>query len=909
MRMLSDYVLAASHLYGVVSLHDFELLLRYYEKNLDDFDGYAREEGSYKNTILFQPRYLGLCTLQQLIGNTVPEVLTTMDGLFLHPSFTEDFQKEQKEMVKAFAKNGGQNVGEKDFDQFFAAAGEKTSYRKLLRDTMDKPMYLPTKEEFLKYVNEDYHVISTAEKNLRNYLKGKYGKELETAAQAAGDYSEDMYVATGEKDTVAEQKLADYAMEGVQFSCLRVGNIETHSVQKGTETSVELIYEIPEKLADILKLMKENAVDMSKQGEAYPCHNTGVLHYTGQQISDALEAILKADEVAAKNALEHYLYDYGTLDATTDQKEASGVCNLPKTDKNGYTHLDNLELGLYLFVETEVPEQVTDTVNPWFVQLPFTSADGDMWQYDMNVYPKNQSGNPTLDKSVRNAYSNTLSVNEQVPSGTDKNTSVHAGEAYVAGNDSEALIVYNREAQSADLTDAAYVANRGGYTADGVTAGKDGSGYSTDYMYRDTTTASEGDLLDYILVSKLPHITSEATFLSEYTFQDTLSGGITYNKDVKIAFYDNAMDANANNTKNAKVLWNLNSGDYTQHYVDVTVTNPDTGVQNADGSTRLTVALTEDGLRAVNGVDAAGKQIESLSDYYMVVYYTATVKSDASVVLGDEGNPNHVNLVWSRTSDGYYNMLEDQNYVYTYGLDLTKTFSDQKGKFEHVKFKLYNSTDGYYVMAEKSTTEDGVYYVVGKTVNEEQATEFIPNADSGKLLVNGAEADSYQLTEIATDKGYHLLKDQIKIDISATDRDIIASVAGVTGMDAAAVEAVVNHYQGGIYDENGNLVTAQRDELTGAMAGGPALESANGRTIGKTDLYVGTIQNAFAKIDDKDALMTDQNQAVLLTVNNTKEFLLPQTGGKGLYLITIVGVISVAGGCYLVTRKREKAKM
>ena len=35
---------------------------------------------------------------------------------------------------------------------------------------------------------------------------------VEAAAQAAGDYSEDMYVATGEKDTVAEQKLADYAM-------------------------------------------------------------------------------------------------------------------------------------------------------------------------------------------------------------------------------------------------------------------------------------------------------------------------------------------------------------------------------------------------------------------------------------------------------------------------------------------------------------------------------------------------------------------------------------------------------------------------------------------------------------------------------------------------------------------------
>lgn len=725
-----------------------------------------------------------------------------------------------------------------------------------------------------------------------------------TAAQAAGDYSVNDYQATGEKNPDAESKLSDYAIEGVQFSCLRVGSIETHSIWNGTQTTVELVYEIPEKLADILKLDHATAVDMTKKTEAYPCHNAGVLHFSGQQIQDALEQILKTDEVAAKNALERYLYDYGTLDNTADQTAAPGVINLPKTDKNGYTHAENMELGLYLFAETEVPEQVTDTVNPWFAQLPFTSADGDSWLYDMNVYPKNQTGNPTLDKSVRNAYSNTVSKNPQVASGSDKNGTVHAGEMYLPGNDSESLIVYNREEQSADQTDQAYVANRGGYTEDGVTAGKGGVGYSTDYMYRDTTTASEGDLLDYILVSKLPHITSEATFLSEYTFQDTLSKGITYNRDVKIAFYDNAADANANNTRNAVVLWNLGSEDYTQKYVDVSVVNPDTGMQHSDGSTSLTVSLTEDGLKAVNGIDTA-ENLHGMSDYYMVVYYTATVNSDTSAVLGDDGNPNHVNLIWSRTSDGYYNMLEDQNYVYTYGLDLTKTFSDQKGNFENVKFKLYNSTDGYYVVAKKSQTEDGVYFVTGKTVNEEQATAFIPNAETGKLLVNGAEADSYQLTEIATDQGYNLLKDQIKIDISATDRDIIASVAGVTGMDAAAVEAMVKNYHDGIYDENGALVTAQRDELTGAVGNRPAEEQANGRTIGKTDLYVGEIQEASAKIDDQDARMTERNQSVLLAVNNTREFLLPQTGGKGLYVGTILGVVAVAGGCYLITRKRE----
>ena len=170
------------------------------------------------------------------------------------------------------------------------------------------------------------------------------------------------------------------------------------------------------------------------------------------------------------------------------------------------------------------------------------------------------------------------------------------------------------------------MANRGGYTADGVTAGKDGAGYSEDFAYRDTTTASEGDVLDYILVSKLPHISSKATFLSEYTFTDTLSKGISYNRDLKIAFYNNAEDANANNTKNAVLLWNLSSGDYSQEYVDVTVQDPNTGAVTTDGSTRLELLVfTEAGFKmcsigtGTNNPDGA-ENLDGLSDYYMVAY-------------------------------------------------------------------------------------------------------------------------------------------------------------------------------------------------------------------------------------------------------------------------------------------------
>lgn len=766
-----------------------------------------------------------------------------------------------------------------------------------------------------------------------------------TAAEAAGAYKKGTFEATGQQNKDLEDTMADYAIEGVQFSYLRVGTIENYSFTNGDRTTVRVVYEIPEELAGILELSTEKTFEQDASigytdispdhtGVAKPCDREGVFHYTSTQINDALQGILTENDIAAKNALEGYLYEYGTLDSTTDQSYKTsadtGVAavNMSKTDKNGVTKAENLDLGLYLLVETEVPENVTETVNPFFVSLPFTNltdADdvddtqgGSKWVYDAVLYPKNQTGNPTLDKSVRNAYSNTTAS-------ADKNGTVNAGDDYVSANDSSALVVYNDDTNAKlpkDTDDAAYVANRGGYTTDGTTAGKDGAGYSRDFEYGDTTTASAGDVLDYILVSKLPHITSKATFISEYTFVDTLSRGLTYNHDVKVAFYDNAADANANNTKNAVLKWDLASDTYAQQYADVTVTNPGTGAETGDGTTQLTVSLTEAGLKAVNGVTEAGYDADDhtkidnvdvdnaagLSDYYMVVYYTATVNSDASLVLGDEGNPNDVMLTWSRTSDGYYNTLTDRNYVYAYSIDLTKTFSDGKGDMKEVEFKLYNETDAYYVVAEQDEAT-GIYYVTGKSTSEDKATTFIPTED-GSIVVYGLEADSYQATEIATDDGYTLLEDQIVIAIKATDREVIASVAGVTGLDKDAVAAMVDAYAKGIFNENGDKVNAATDALTGAAVAGPAAETANGRPIGKTDMYVGDVVPATATVDNVAATMAAQdasdNATVLMSVMNNSTFTLPQTGGFGTLLFTLAGCGAAFVGIMVVTKKKDK---
>ncbi|MCD8132554.1 MAG: LPXTG cell wall anchor domain-containing protein [Clostridiales bacterium] len=807
-----------------------------------------------------------------------------------------------------------------------------------------------------------------------------------TAAEAAYEGSDGSqgYVAgsitaTGEEDTDLQDTLADYAIEGVQFTYLKCGEIETYSVSSGSGSYVQVVYEIPTGLAEILGLDEDDAFDVSESNRtsATRCSNEGVLHYTSTQIEDALEAILEADNVDAKNALEDYVYTYNTQDSNQDQSVDTAengytAVNMDKTDENGYTYVEGLELGLYLIVETEVPEQVTETVNPWFVSIPFTDSDGDEWLYDMYCYPKNQTGNPTLDKSVRNAYTNTLASSGAY----DKNaieTSLATGDTYDGSSSSNSLIVWNQDDSNEDVdtNDATYVANRGGYTDDGTTAGSGAKeDISSDFTYADTTTASEGDLLDYILVSKLPHISSTATYLSEYTFVDELGPGITYNNDVKIAFYHTRADAEANNTAKADLIWGVtdSNGDAEYHldeYADVTVVNTDSGSAESDGSTRLTVSMTEKGLNLINCGEwtdlQEGETWYGLSDYYMVVYYTATVNSDATCVLGDEGNQNSVSLIWSRTSYDYYNTLEDTNFVYSYAIDLTKEFEDADeedlaGYLSQVEFKLYNATDGYYVVAEQKS--EGVYYVTGKTVagdddGKAEATTFTPASD-GTLVINGLEADTYELTEVSTASGYTLLKDQIEITITSTDRDIIASVAGVTGLTSEQADAIIENYHGGIYDENGNLINDQSTELEksattdingNTVSSGisstditySADEDANGRTINGSDLYVGAILPATATVDGVVSSMDDwdicvnqttytkngtswvsnndttltatgdvsTNAAVKLTVVNNKNFLLPQTGGAGLYLITIIGVVVAAGGIYIVTRKKK----
>ena len=561
-----------------------------------------------------------------------------------------------------------------------------------------------------------------------------------TKASNDGAWDAESYVSTGLHDDAVIDKLSKYAIQGVEFTYLRVADITMSNEVVDGQRQVGVLYgfDNSDRSSAVLSTIGLTAADAHKS-------DGGVNYFTSDMLNNKLSAALTANATNVKNALETAVKNGGVA--------------MPETDATGHASADQLEQGLYLVVETRVPENVTSTYNPFFVSLPMTTIDGAAWNYDVTVYPKNQTGNPTLDKTVREAKNS-----------TGKNTG-----------------------SLTDITDG----------------------------YAHTATVSVGDTVDYQIISTLPTITSKASSLSEYTYVDTLSKGIRYNKnDVVIEFFKDAGCTGKITT------WAEDSGKFTVSYDDTANT--------------MTIRMTDTGLSEIN--EAATVYIDSVkrgySDCTMRITYAATLTADAK--MGDIDNPNEVVLTWKRTNTTYFDTLKDCCHVYTYGIDVLKQFSDNGGNVRNVKFRLHNDSDDCYIIAD---LKDGIYYAKGITSKKSDATTFIPNS-SGHIVVKGLEDDTYSLTEIATDKGYVLLRDAVKIVIKTS--------------------------------ENGQC------EKCGAK-----------------------LLTASATVNGKDASITDGNAIVPLTVVNNPGFDLPKTGGYGTWMFTIGGVALLGAVAFIAVKSRK----
>ena len=697
-----------------------------------------------------------------------------------------------------------------------------------------------------------------------------------TNAYKDGVWDEDSFISTGWRESYVEEVLGEtvregdangnpdhplgngqnsngYALKGVEFTILRVADIVTFTESANDQhpdyNLTQVLYAFDkDKAADLLTAIGlgdgagryENAdvlnyetsaplapVDAEAGVDAQAIAQVrNCWYYQSDVLNKALADALEANATTVKDALEAYV-------AASDE-----AIVMDKTNENGKTIKRDLDLGLWLCIETKVPEMVTSTTNPFFISLPMTTVSGDansaspegghFWNYDVVVYPKNNTGIPELTKEVRESVKDT---------GTNGGTD--------------------------DINDG----------------------------FAHAATGSAGDVMEFQILAGLPTITSNATSIKTWQFYDSIDQGLTYNKalkDVKIEIFSNE------DCTDKVATWLQDDGKFTVTY--------------SSDDRHMTIDITEAGLDEINGnqENVNGKLFASYSNYTMRVTYTATINSNASFIYGEDGNCNEVVLTWKRTSSEYYDTLIDDCHVFSFGIDLTKLFSDldsesatEMDMFKHVKFKLWNETDGYWLTATRDE-ETGIYYVTGHVTEEADATIFYPvtvGGEFGKVVIKGMENDCWNIYEVETANGYTLLKDEIYVDIFVEEN--YDRICDIYTKDVLGVLQNDPHYCFG---------NAQPMSMTDADGG--------------FDLHLTGIPQeymehyfltAYATVDNNDVNMEDdgesENALAPLTIVNTKGFDLPQTGDNGTRIFTVVGVIAMAGAMFvlfLVTRKGKK---
>ncbi len=301
-----------------------------------------------------------------------------------------------------------------------------------------------------------------------------------------------------------------YAVRGVEFSYVKLADILAYTKTEDNTNRVELLYGIENSELNAAFL---NVLGVTPNDRFAPADNTEggktIYYYTSDILIDGLKNALNTNGTATRNAAERFV-------------QFAGGSAMPETDAYGHSAVSGLPLGLYLVVETRVPEMVTETTAPFLISLPMTNVvNGSEWIYDPVLYPKNATGIPSVEKTVREARID---------------TGANAG------------------------------------SPDNISDG-----------YAHTASASGNDMLEYQIISTMPSITSAASYLTEYSFVDTLSKGITYTKgDVKLAFYKDS----ACTDKIAE--WSEADGKFTVSYTA------------KDGNSIMSIAMTASGLSEIN---------------------------------------------------------------------------------------------------------------------------------------------------------------------------------------------------------------------------------------------------------------------------------------------------------------------
>ena len=274
------------------------------------------------------------------------------------------------------------------------------------------------------------------------------------------------------------------------------------------------------------------------------------------------------------------------------------------------------------------------------------------------------------------------------------------------------------------------------------------------------------------LTATLPDSTNRAyDYYDKYSviFHDTLSDGITYDKDDELDSVVIKSNGNTYNiTDSSKYTIDTTDLESQNSFVvniDVKACAKDAGFDLNDGAT-ITVTYTAH-LNDKAYVNTAGGSTSNINKVYLT--YSNNPKDESSIGKTPESTPV---------------------YVYTYQLNNTKHQDTEKGPaLEGACFRLYSDeacTDQSEVQLYQ---KDGFYYPI-KDVLGKEAVE-MKSAANGTFNVKGLDAGTYYLKEILPPDGYsackvipvtikadHSRNDQVNLEGSNLTNDIVNIKAG-----------------------------------------------------------------------------------------------------------------------------------
>lgn len=268
----------------------------------------------------------------------------------------------------------------------------------------------------------------------------------------------------------------------------------------------------------------------------------------------------------------------------------------------------------------------------------------------------------------------------------------------------------------------------------------------------DKESVEIGEVVNYTINGKVPDTTGFTSY--EYTITDTMSEGLTFNKDVTVKVGDEE----------------LASDKYELSY-------PENGVDF-----QLTIKVMD---------------IQDKVTKPIVVKYTATVNENAIAKISE----NDAKLVYSNdpTDSKNHGELTDKETVYSAKIKIVKyhdALEDTNNRLQNAKFVLSKKVMEGEKEGVKYYKYDSINNAVTWVDTRKDADVFVTTVN-GEAEVRGLKNGTYYLIETEAPAGYNLLAEPVKVEINGSDANV----------DSLTVTTNVENHTGSLLPGTGGIGT------------------------------------------------------------------------------------------------------